>query len=53
MGVEENDLTFEVAIEKLENIAVLNAPCGNVIIQLYPNVSPNSVHDQPKCVSKI
>ncbi len=27
----------------LENIAVLNAYCGNVIIELYPNVSPNSV----------
>ena len=26
-----------------ENIAVLNAPCGNVIIELYPNISPNSV----------
>ena len=26
-----------------ENIAILNAPCGNVIIELYPNVAPNSV----------
>ena len=26
-----------------ENIAILNAYCGNVIIELYPNVSPNSV----------
>ncbi len=26
-----------------ENIAVLNIPCGNVIIELYPNVSPNGV----------
>ena len=26
-----------------ENIAILNAPCGNVIIELYPNISPNSV----------
>ena len=26
-----------------ENIAVLNAPCGNVIIELYPNISKNSV----------
>ena len=25
------------------NIAVLNVPCGNVIIELYPNVSPNAV----------
>ena len=26
-----------------ENIAILNAPCGNVIIELYPSVAPNSV----------
>jgi len=26
-----------------ENIAILNAPCGNVIIELYPTVAPNSV----------
>ena len=26
-----------------DNIAVLNAPCGNVIIELYPKVSPNGV----------
>ena len=26
-----------------ENIAILNAPCGNVIIELYPKVSPNGV----------
>ena len=26
-----------------QNIAILNAYCGNVIIELYPNVSPNSV----------
>ena len=25
------------------NIAILNAPCGNVIIELYPKISPNSV----------
>jgi len=28
---------------KPNNIAILNAPCGNVIIELYPNVSPNAV----------
>ena len=33
------NLTFE----KPENIAVLNAPCGNVIIELYPDLAPNSV----------
>jgi cyclophilin family peptidyl-prolyl cis-trans isomerase len=26
-----------------ENIAILNIPCGNVIIELYPEVSPNGV----------
>ena len=26
-----------------KNIAILNADCGNVIIKLYPKVSPNSV----------
>jgi peptidyl-prolyl cis-trans isomerase A (cyclophilin A)/peptidyl-prolyl cis-trans isomerase B (cyclophilin B) len=25
------------------NIAILNAPCGNIIIELYPEISPNSV----------
>ena len=25
------------------NIAILNAPCGNVIIELYPTISPNGV----------
>ena len=33
------NLTFD----KPENIAVLNARCGNVIIELYPEISPNSV----------
>ena len=26
-----------------KNIAILNAPCGNVIIELYPEISPNAV----------
>ena len=26
-----------------KNIAILNANCGNVIIELYPNISPNAV----------
>ena len=33
----------KINFEKPENIAVLNADCGNVIIELYPNISPNSV----------
>ena len=28
---------------KPSNIAILNAPCGNVIIELYPTISPNGV----------
>ena len=32
-----------INFEKPNNIAILNAPCGNVIIELYPDVSPNSV----------
>ena len=26
-----------------ENIAILNTNCGNVVIELYPNISPNAV----------
>jgi len=26
-----------------ENIVILNATCGNVIIELYPNISPMAV----------
>ena len=29
--------------ENSKNIAILNADCGNVIIELYPDISPNSV----------
>ena len=29
---------------KTENIIVMNAECGNVIIELYPNVSPKAVN---------
>jgi peptidyl-prolyl cis-trans isomerase A (cyclophilin A)/peptidyl-prolyl cis-trans isomerase B (cyclophilin B) len=32
-----------INFENRNNIAVLNAPCGNVIIELYPKVSPNGV----------
>ena len=34
-----HDLVFDFP----QNIAVLKAPCGNVIIELYPEISPNSV----------
>ena len=33
----------DIAFKKPNNIAILNAPCGNVIIELYPNLSPNGV----------
>ncbi|MDA9041986.1 peptidylprolyl isomerase [Candidatus Pelagibacter sp.] len=32
-----------IIFKKPNNIAILNAPCGNVIIELYPNISPNAV----------
>ena len=32
-----------IQFDNPQNIAVLNATCGNVIIELYPNVSPNAV----------
>jgi peptidyl-prolyl cis-trans isomerase A (cyclophilin A)/peptidyl-prolyl cis-trans isomerase B (cyclophilin B) len=34
-----NDIQFN----NPQNIAVLNVPCGNVIIELYPNISPDAV----------
>ena len=33
----------KLKFKNYENIAILNAPCGNVIIELYPNIAPNSV----------
>ena len=33
----------KINFEKPKNIAILNAPCGNVIIELYPDISPNGV----------
>jgi len=35
--------TKKIHFDSPENIAILNVPCGNVIIELYPNISPNSV----------
>ena len=36
---DPSNLTFD----EPENIAILNAPCGNVIIKLYPDISPIAV----------
>jgi len=33
----------KIDFEKPNNIVVLNAECGNVIIELYPEISPNGV----------
>ena len=33
----------KIIFKNKKNIAVLNVPCGNVIIELYPEISPNSV----------
>jgi len=33
-----------ISFDNPENIAILNTNCGNVIIELYPNISPNSVN---------
>ena len=33
----------KIEFNNSENIAVLNTECGNVIIELYPNISPNAV----------
>ncbi len=33
----------KIKFDNPKNIAILNVPCGNVIIELYPEISPNSV----------
>ena len=33
----------DIIFKEPNNIVILNAPCGNVIIELYPNISPNAV----------
>ena len=33
----------KIKFDKPKNIVVLNVPCGNVIIELYPEISPNGV----------
>ena len=33
----------KIDLNKPENIVVINAECGNVIIELYPDVSPKAV----------
>ena len=33
----------KINFDNPQNIVILNVPCGNVIIELYPNISPNAV----------
>ena len=33
----------KLSFDKPNNIEILNVECGNVIIELYPNISPNAV----------
>ena len=40
--VEKNNLS-KLEINETNNIAVMNLECGNVIIELYPNISPKAV----------
>ena len=40
----ENFDPQKIDFTKPENIIVMNAECGNVIIELYPNVSPKAVN---------
>jgi peptidyl-prolyl cis-trans isomerase A (cyclophilin A) len=41
----------KINFEKPKNIAVLNAECGNVIIELYPEISPNGVERFKKLIN--
>ena len=35
-----------------ENIAIMNVECGNVVIELYPEISPNSVERFKTLINK-
>ena len=41
----------KINFEKPNNIVVLNAECGNVIIELYPEISPNGVERFKQLIS--
>ncbi len=34
---------LKITFDNPKNIAILNVSCGNVIIELYPDISPNAV----------
>ncbi len=33
----------KLSLNNADNIVILNVPCGNVVIELFPSISPNSV----------
>ena len=47
--VEKVNLT-KLNFSNPENIVILNVPCGNVVIELFPSISPNSVERFKKLV---
>ena len=47
--VEKVNLT-KLEFNNPENIVILNISCGNVVIELFPNVSPNSVERFKKLI---
>ena len=47
--VEKVNLT-KLNFNKPENIVILNVHCGNVVIELYPSISPNSVERFKKLI---
>ena len=41
----------KISFQDPDNIAILNVSCGNVIIELYPNLAPNSVYRFKKLIN--
>ena len=39
----KNHDPYKINFSKPENISILNVGCGNVIIELYPDISPIAV----------
>ena len=47
--VEKVDLD-KLSFSNAENVVILNVSCGNVVIELLPNISPNSVERFKKLI---